>query len=133
LYYLVQIKVKDSPLRIVGRSLLSHDGIFSGEIKLSKKQLETLRSEVRNISSTTMFSLDYSRLVVDPIKRLQTLYLIGAGHVAVPTAQIAAMVGFRVVVVDDRAEFANRQRFPNAEQIEIIKRLQSSFQGIRFG
>ena len=120
-YYLVQIKGKSSSLRIAGRSLLIHDGIFSSDIKLSKKQLDTLRNEVQNVPSTTIVSLDNSRFVVDPIKRLQTLYLIGAGHVASPTAQIAAMVGFQVVVLDDRADFANKQRFPDAEQIEIIK------------
>ncbi len=128
-YYLIQIKGKNSSLRTAGRSLLIHDGMFSGDIKLSKKQLDTLRNEVRNIPSTTIISLDNNRFVVDPIKRLQTLYLIGAGHVAVPTAQIAAMVGFQVVVLDDRAEFANKERFPDAEQTEIIKDYKQAFRG----
>jgi xanthine dehydrogenase accessory factor len=128
-YYLVQIEGENSSLRTAERSLLMHDGMFSGDIKLSKKQFETLRNEVCNISSTTIISLDNSRFVVDPIKRLQTLYLIGAGHVAVPTAQIAAMVGFQVIVVDDRSEFANKERFPDAECIKIIKEYKQVFSG----
>ena len=43
-----------------------------------------------------------------------TLLIIGAGHVAVPLAQMAHLLDFRVVVQDDRPEFANLQRFPNA-------------------
>ncbi len=128
-HYLLQIKGDNSSLCIAGRSLLMNDGIFSGDIKLSKIQLETLRNEVHNIQSTVIISLDNSRFVVDPIKRFRTLYLIGAGHVAVPTAQIAAMVGFRVIVLDDRAEFANEQRFPDAERIEIIKDYTRVFRG----
>jgi xanthine dehydrogenase accessory factor len=48
-------------------------------------------------------------------------FLIGAGHVAVPTAKLAAMVGFRTVVMDDRPEFANVERFPNADAVSVLR------------
>ncbi|MUL35725.1 XdhC family protein [Gloeocapsopsis dulcis] len=48
---------------------------------------------------------------------LPTLLIVGAGHVAVPLAAMAAMIGFRVTVVDDRAEFATRERFPQAAAV----------------
>lgn len=50
---------------------------------------------------------------------LPTLLIVGAGHVAVPLAAIAAMIGFRVTVVDDRAEFATRERFPQAAEVIV--------------
>lgn len=49
-----------------------------------------------------------------------TLLIIGAGHVAQPLASIASMMGMRVCVVDDRAEWANRERFPTAAEIAIV-------------
>ena len=49
-----------------------------------------------------------------------TLILIGAGHVAACTAEAAARVGYRVVVLDDRAEFATRERFPLADEIRVL-------------
>ena len=45
------------------------------------------------------------------------LILCGAGHVSVFTAKIAKMVGFAVTVIDDREEFANAERFPDADRI----------------
>lgn len=45
-----------------------------------------------------------------------TLYLFGGGHVSFAIAQIAHSVGFRIVVVDDRPMFANRERFPMASE-----------------
>ncbi len=42
------------------------------------------------------------------------LLIIGAGHVAVPLAQMAHLLEFQVIVQDDRPEFANTQRFPEA-------------------
>jgi xanthine dehydrogenase accessory factor len=54
---------------------------------------------------------------IEPLSSLPLLVIIGAGHVAVPLAQVADLIGFRVVVVDDRPEFANAERFPQAEQV----------------
>jgi xanthine dehydrogenase accessory factor len=57
------------------------------------------------------------------------LFLIGAGHVAACTAEAAARVGFRVVVMDDRSEFANRERFPLADEIKVLPSFTDCFQG----
>ena len=48
-----------------------------------------------------------------------TLIVVGAGHVAVPIAQIASMIDFDVVVIDDRPSFANKDRFPGAREIIV--------------
>ena len=45
------------------------------------------------------------------------LMLFGAGHISMYLAPLARMVGFRVCVIDDRAEFANSSRFPTADQL----------------
>ena len=44
-----------------------------------------------------------------------TLVLIGGGHVSKAIAPIAKSVGFRIFVFDDREEFANPERFPEAD------------------
>ncbi|MBX5493166.1 MAG: XdhC family protein [Chloroflexi bacterium] len=45
------------------------------------------------------------------------LVIVGAGHIAVPLARIGKMLGFEVTVIDDREKFANRERFPDADQV----------------
>ena len=60
------------------------------------------------------------RLFVDPIVGAQRLIIVGAGHIAVPLCALGAMLGFHVTVIDDRASFANRERFPDADEI-IVK------------
>ena len=45
-----------------------------------------------------------------------TLFLFGGGHVSFAIAQIAHSVGFRIVVIDDRPMFANKERFPMASE-----------------
>lgn len=56
---------------------------------------------------------------LDPIRPEEVLYLFGAGHISTFVAPLAKMVGFRVAVIDDRAEFANRERFPHADEIMV--------------
>lgn len=61
---------------------------------------------------------------VEPILPEPTLYIFGGGHIALALAKMAKLVGFKIVVIDDRPEFANPQRFPEAEQtlaIDFIK------------
>jgi len=45
------------------------------------------------------------------------LYLFGGGHVSMAVAKAASSAGFGVAVVDDRESFANKERFPMAQEI----------------
>jgi xanthine dehydrogenase accessory factor len=59
------------------------------------------------------------RVFLDPITGAQRLIIAGAGHIAVPLAALGSMLGFHVTVIDDRASFANRDRFPTADKIIV--------------
>ena len=47
------------------------------------------------------------------------VYIFGAGHVSFDLADILYKVGFNCIVIDDREEFANKERFPNASNIIV--------------
>jgi xanthine dehydrogenase accessory factor len=82
------------------------------------------------VSNTAVISIKDVKVVIDSIRKLKTLFLFGAGHVALPTAHIGALAGFRVVVVDDRAEFANAERFPEASDIVVIRDFNRAIEGL---
>ncbi len=58
------------------------------------------------------------------------LYIFGAGHVSRPTAELATSVNFRTVVLDDRADFANEERFPQAAEIHVLDNFDDCFAGL---
>jgi xanthine dehydrogenase accessory factor len=62
---------------------------------------------------------------VEPLIHPGTVYLVGAGHVALATAHLAAFTGFEVVVMDDREEFANTTRYPEAKKVIVLEDFQS--------
>jgi xanthine dehydrogenase accessory factor len=56
-------------------------------------------------------------LFVEVQRRAPELLIVGGGHIAMPLSQMASMCDFAVTVLDDRAAFANRERFPTARQV----------------
>jgi xanthine dehydrogenase accessory factor len=64
---------------------------------------------------------------VEPSARVSTAYLFGAGHVAQPTAHLAAMVGFQVWVLDDRKDYAHPERFPEAQRVKVLDSFERAF------
>jgi xanthine dehydrogenase accessory factor len=54
---------------------------------------------------------------VEVQRRAPELLIVGAGHIAMPLAQIAGLCDFSVTVLDDRPSFANQARFPTARQV----------------
>jgi xanthine dehydrogenase accessory factor len=61
------------------------------------------------------------RVFAEPLITPTVLHLVGAGHVALATAKVAAFAGFEVVVMDDRAEFANAERYPEAREVRVLE------------
>ncbi|HRD97124.1 MAG TPA: XdhC/CoxI family protein [Rubrivivax sp.] len=58
-------------------------------------------------------------IFVEPILAAPRLYLFGAGHVGLSTYRCAQAAGFAVTVIDEREAFANRERFPCAQDIVV--------------
>jgi len=50
----------------------------------------------------------------------QELIVVGAGHIAQPLATLGTLLDFEVTVLDDRPEFATRERFPEAAAVRTI-------------
>ena len=54
---------------------------------------------------------------MEPIKPPATVLILGGGHVGQAVAELADWLGFRVVVADDREEYAQEAMLPHAEKI----------------
>ncbi len=54
---------------------------------------------------------------IEPVVPQPRLYIFGAGHISKSISKIATLAGFATVIVDNREAFANRERFPEADEI----------------
>ena len=54
---------------------------------------------------------------VEPIIPQPRAFIFGAGHISKSLSKVATLAGFATVIVDDREQFANRDRFPEADEV----------------
>ena len=92
----------------------------------AKESLQTRKSQIVRYDLTDDFAAESGlicggqmQVYIEPIEPAPRLYIIGAGHVAQHLARIARPVGFRIHVLDDREKFANRERFPDADELIV--------------
>lgn len=62
--------------------------------------------------------------LIEPANISGSVFIFGAGHVSQSLAQFTKAVGFWTMVLDDRSEFANRERFPDADEIRVLSDMQ---------
>ncbi len=80
----------------------------------SQAPRKSLREGVERRSS---FVDESTSRFVEPVPRAPRVIVFGAGHVGAEIVRIAAGAGFHVIAVDDREEFANRDRLPGAADV----------------
>jgi len=114
-----------TPQQPGARLLLREDGTTLGTVgggAIEQAVLEALqrvigRTEPELLSRDLAHDLGMCcggrmEIFVEPIVPLPRLWLLGAGHVAKPTAALARSVGFEVHVIDEREEQLTSERFP---------------------
>ncbi|GAC1511622.1 MAG: XdhC family protein [Candidatus Dormibacteraceae bacterium] len=58
-------------------------------------------------------------LFIEPFRRSAHLIIVGAIHIAIPLHRLAKLMGYRVTVVDARAKFVTKERFPEADDLIV--------------
>ena len=91
-----------------------------------------LRQSLQGRNERAAFTVSHEGLdiFVEPLVHPGIVHLVGAGHVALATAHIAAFAGFEVVVMDDREEFANTARYPEAREVRVLDSFNNCLTGL---
>ena len=97
-----------SPARLVQEPELA-DVLASGQPRLFKRE-------------------DFS-VFVEPVCPLPRLIIAGAGHVGKAVAHLGSLLDFEVTVIDDRAEFANKDNIPDADTV-IVGDIAAAVRGV---
>jgi xanthine dehydrogenase accessory factor len=118
----------DTQTEHIDHALLRDGNQIQGCLKWPAGLREKLSLIMTSASHIQVLNQEGSLVVADPGQTAATLYIFGAGHVARPTAHLAAMTGFDVTVVDDRSEFAEAARFPEAAAVLVIPSFDTAFE-----
>lgn len=77
---------------------------------------ENIESIDTNLSSCIAYE-NGERVLYERFSGKKSLIICGGGHISVPVSVLAKMLGYYVIVFDDRPEFADKTRFPNADMV----------------
>jgi xanthine dehydrogenase accessory factor len=122
------------PSHAAAKMLVREDGTLVGTIGggCVEAQVITGARKVMDLEKPEMFEFSLTQdpsmdsglvcggtlsVFVEPIVADPVLYVFGAGHVGLYTCRVARLAGFQVVIIDDRASFANPDRFPEASAV----------------
>ncbi len=100
--------------------LVRQDKTLVGSVKCNDDLLENL---LNGPAKVTLHSevYDDQRFLVEPLREGGTVFIFGAGHVSQKIAPLSESVGFRTIVLDDRADYANQDRFNLPVEARVIK------------
>ncbi len=108
------------------KALIGLEGQAIGALLDDGGLIESLRPEIEallreNKTKILQFKRDEGEIEVllEPITSEATVFVFGCGHISTYFVPLAKTVEFKVVVADDRPDFANRERFPNADEIVL--------------
>ncbi|HET6421079.1 MAG TPA: XdhC family protein [Geobacteraceae bacterium] len=129
-YLIKALDTKGGTVPEMDRCLVRKDSVVVGNFPGLEPWIPVLTGESARKKSPVIADVEGKRFFVEPTFSPGTVYLFGAGHVSRPVAELANMVGFSTVVLDDREEFANKDRFPKADRIIIIPSYGNLFSGL---
>ena len=88
-------------------------------LKMNKAKKVWHDLDDREKEDTGMICGGKMEFFIEPVNASSHLYIFGGGHVALPLARFASMIGFSYAIVEDRPEFATAERFPDAKELII--------------
>jgi xanthine dehydrogenase accessory factor len=109
-----------------GARMVVREGERFGSLGVSEvdRQVEPLARKLLDAGEPGPAELDHAggrvMLYLEPHRAPPELLLVGAGHLARPLCTVGSMLGFAVRVLDDRPDFATRERFPEAADVRRV-------------
>ncbi len=77
-------------------------------------------------NKAAILNIEDNEVILEPVKGLSSLIIFGGGHISKHLADFAERCDFTVTIVDDRPEFASRERFSRVEKV-VCSNFRDSF------
>ena len=101
--------------------VVGEDGSLDGSLGAPEIDAEVVRAGLAALASGTSRTVEVAgrSLFVEAFPVRPRLVVVGAVQVAIPLVAMAQQLGFETVVIDGRAAFATRERFPTVDRLVV--------------
>ncbi len=107
--------------------VLSDGSVAAGDLSLPEILIDAVRNSRFSGDAPTIWRDGLEAYIVELFRPPDVICIFGAGHVGFQVARMAHIVDLQTVVTDDREEFANRDRFPHAREVRVVKHFEEAF------
>jgi len=121
-----------APRNVGAKMIIESDGIHHGGFADEALEKAVIRQAGVFVSSKEdtgtfygrefapeLVELSEAQFLFELIQPEQRVVICGAGHVGASLARLAALLGYRATLIDDRKEFVRREDFPE-QNIELV-------------
>ncbi len=120
-----------SPRKVASKMLVLADGCIEGTIGGGSLEKQVIIDSLAAIKRKRPALKDYKlnkacglsvcggkvSIFIDVISPQKRLVVCGGGHIGLALSLIAKILGFSVMILDNRRSFANKKRFPHVDEI----------------
>ena len=136
-----------SPRKEGAKMLVNPDGSILGTIGGGNVELQIIKEAIKVIARDKPQRFSYRLkegdelgmlcggdidVFIEPVSSAPTMFIFGGGHIALPLSRMASIAGFKIAIIDDRLEYANLQRFPEAG-LTLVTDFSEAFSKLNIG
>lgn len=128
---IIEATLKGTPRKTGSKMLVLEDGSSWGSIGGGRNEKAAIAEALKAIKSRKPATVTYTyfgregesvcggqmKVFIEPFAPTKRLIICGAGHIALPLSAMGKILGFKIIIIDNRKEFANKKRFPHADEI----------------
>ncbi len=114
------LRKKGKDLEPASRIFVESEGRTHGRLNepaLDDKARAVAFDALRQGTARTVALDEQHELLIEPVLAKPRLVIVGGGHVGLAIARMASLLDYEVTVIEDRAEFATRERFPDGVEV----------------
>ena len=128
---IIEATIKGTPRKAGAKMIVFDDGDSWGTIGGGRNEKAAIAECLKSIQDQKPRTVTYNyfgragesvcggqmKVFIEPFAPKIHLVICGAGHIALPLSWMAKVIGFYVVIIDDRKQFANKQRFSHVDRV----------------
>jgi xanthine dehydrogenase accessory factor len=130
---IIEATLKGTPRKMGAKMIVFDDGTSEGTIGGGRNEKAAIAECLKAIQKQKPATVTYNyfgrvgesvcggqmKVFIEPFSVKDHLIICGAGHIALPLSALGKILGFKVTVIDNRKEFANKKRFPHVDKIIV--------------
>ncbi len=114
------LRKRERDIAPAGRLFVESEGRSGGALPepgLEAKARAAATDALRQGTARTVTLDQEHELLIEPVLAKPRLVIVGGGHVGLALARMSALLEYQVTVIEDRADFATRERFPAGVEV----------------